>query len=65
MNWRTDLFFFIGVALAATGLWWAYPPAAMIFSGLVMLALGVLTVRIPRAAAPSAPAETHPPGGED
>jgi len=63
VNWRTDLFIFSGVASAAAGLWWAYPPAALVFGGLVLLVFGVLSMRLPRAAAPSAPAE-NPPGSE-
>jgi hypothetical protein len=68
VNWRTDLYFFAGAVLAGVGLWWAYPPAALIGVGLVLMMLGVLCLRFPASpgagAAPSAPAEPNPPGSE-
>ena len=30
----------VGAGLALAGLWWIYPPAALVVSGLSLLALG-------------------------
>ena len=37
-----DLLALAGLALLAAGLWWIYPPAALVVVGLVLLAVGVV-----------------------
>lgn len=44
MTWRTlilDLSGLAGLASLSVGLWWVYPPAALIVSGAILLALAV------------------------
>ena len=38
---RWDAMAAAGLALMGGGLWWVYPPAALIVCGLALLALGV------------------------
>lgn len=44
LDW-SDGVFALGVLLVVVGVWWIYPPAALIVAGGVMMALGVLTAR--------------------
>ncbi len=37
-----------GLALFATGLWWIYPPASLLFMGAALVAVGMLMGREPR-----------------
>ena len=40
-----DLVFLAGVGLVGIGLWWAWPPAALIWSGAVLVTLGIWGAR--------------------
>lgn len=38
-NWRSilsDIGVVVGIALIATGLWWVYPPLALVFTGVAV-----------------------------
>lgn len=37
-----DLLYLVGAAVVGAGVWMIYPPAAVVFAGLVIIGLGVV-----------------------
>jgi hypothetical protein len=37
----SDFLIVAGVVVVGVGLWWMYPPAALIFGGVALIALGM------------------------
>ena len=40
-GWKCDLAALVGVVLTAVGLWWIYPPSAMVGVGVLMVIVAV------------------------